>query len=79
MKSTAIHRVPVWATEPGLPDPLSLFERILLVSALSLSVLIVGLCGALLYSWASHINWSAYIADMGQALQALGQVGGAKQ
>jgi hypothetical protein len=27
----------------------------------------------------SHIDWSAYIADMGQALQALGQVGGAKQ
>jgi hypothetical protein len=24
-------------------------------------------------------DWSAYIADMGQALQALGQVGGAKQ
>jgi hypothetical protein len=79
MKSTAIHRVPVWATEPELPDPLSIGERILLVTGFALSVLITGVCGALLYSWASHIDWSAYIADMGQALQALGQVGGAKQ
>lgn len=79
MKSTAIHRVPVWATEPELPDPLSLAERVLLVAAFSLSVLIVGVCGALLYSWATHIDWPSLIADMGQALQALGQVGGAKQ